>query len=87
MSIPSSAPPLRPELLAAMEAMDATKEDFAYAVCRTFDDFAWEVCTKERNIYSSLEATHQSKEEAIAAGAVWLKSKAPIKAFNAFFCV
>lgn len=34
-------PPLRPELQAAHDEMDAKGDYFAYAVCRTHDGQAW----------------------------------------------
>ena len=39
-------PPLRPELQAAHDEMDAKGDYFAYAVCRTHDGQAWEVTTR-----------------------------------------
>ena len=65
-------PPPRPEMLAAHHAMDATGDHFAYAVCPTWDGQAWEVNTKQGNIYSALDATYAAHDEALATGAAWL---------------
>jgi hypothetical protein len=37
--------PIRPELQAAYDELDAKGDYFAYAVCRTYDGQAWEVNT------------------------------------------
>ncbi|HJV74805.1 MAG TPA: DUF433 domain-containing protein [Noviherbaspirillum sp.] len=66
-------PPLRPELQAAYDEMDAKGEYFAYAVCRTWDDRAWEVNTKEGYFYTALSGSFPDHDEAIAAGAAWLR--------------
>ena len=65
-------PPLRPELQAAHDEMDANGDYFAYAVCRTHDGQAWEVNTRQGNIYSALDGSYIDHEEAIAKGVAWL---------------
>ena len=65
-------PPLRPELQAAHDEMDAKADYFAYAVCRTYDGQAWEVNTRQGNIYSAIDGTHTDHNEAMAAGEAWL---------------
>lgn len=66
-------PPLRPELQAAHDEMDATGQDFAFAVCPTWDGKGWEVNTKECSMYCALDGSFNSKEEAQAAGKAWLE--------------
>ena len=65
-------PPLRPELQAAHDEMDAKEDYFAYAVGRTHDDQAWEVNNREANIYSALDGSYATHDEAMVAGAAWL---------------
>ena len=65
-------PPLRPELQAAYVEMDETGQDYAFAVCPTWQGDAWEVNTKEVNIYNALSGTFESHAEATAAGTAWL---------------
>ena len=48
-------PPLRPELQAAHDEMDAKGDYFAYAVCRTHDGQAWEVTTRQGGMYGALD--------------------------------
>lgn len=62
--------PLRPEVQAAFAEMDG--DDFAYAVCRTPDGQAWEINTRQGNIYSALPAHYLDHDEAMAAGTGWL---------------
>ena len=68
-------PPLRPELQAAHDEMDATGQDYAFAVCPTWQGDAWEVNTKEVNIYSALSGSFSSRAEAAAAGSAWLAGR------------
>jgi hypothetical protein len=65
-------PPLRPELQAAYDEMDAKGGYFATAVCRTYDGQAWEVNTRQGNISSALDGRYTGHDEAMAAGAAWL---------------
>lgn len=65
-------PPLRPELQAAHDEMDAAGDYFAYAVCRTHDGQAWEVNIKHGGIYSALDGRYLDHDEAMATGAAWL---------------
>ena len=65
-------PPLRPELQTAHDEMDATGQDYAFAVCPTWQGDAWEVNTKQVNIYSAISGSFASRAEATAAGAAWL---------------
>lgn len=69
-------PPLRPELQAAYDEMDAKEDYFATAVCRTHDGQAWEVNTRQGNIYSALDGRYTGHDEAMAAGAAWLLGQA-----------
>jgi hypothetical protein len=52
--------------------MNATGQDYAFAICRNWQGDAWEVNTKQANIYSALSSTFESQEEAMAAGSAWL---------------
>jgi hypothetical protein len=70
--LPNGVPPVRPELRAAWDALDANENDFAYAVCCTFDGQAWEVNIREWNICYPLETTFIDYDDAMAAGAAWL---------------
>lgn len=70
-------PPLRPELQAAHDEMDATGQFFAFAVCPTWDAKGWEVNTKQGNIYCALDGSFATKDEAHAAGAAWLEKQRP----------
>ena len=72
-------PPLRPELEAAHDAMGATQDYFAYAVCRTYDGQSWEVNIRQGNIYSVLETCYADYDEALAAGAAWLREESQRK--------
>lgn len=65
-------PPLRPELQAAHDEMDAKADYFAYAVCRTHDGQAWEVNTRQGNIYTALDESYADHDKATAAGVAWL---------------
>jgi predicted transcriptional regulator len=65
-------PPLRPELQAALDEMNAKGDYFAYAVCRTWDGQAWEVNTREGGICSALDGRYLDHDEAMAAGVAWL---------------
>ena len=65
-------PPLRPELQAAHDEMDARGDYFAYAVSRTHDGQAWEVNTRQGNIYSALDGSYIDHEEAMTVGVAWL---------------
>ena len=65
-------PPLRPELQAAYDEMDAKADYFATAVCRTYDGQAWEVNIRQGNIGSTLDGRYTGHDEAMAAGAAWL---------------
>ena len=62
-------PPLRPELQAAHDEMDAKGDYFAYAVCRTHDGQAWEVTTRQGGMYAALDGRYLDHDEAMAAGA------------------
>ena len=64
--------PIRAELQAAYEAMDATMSHLAYAVCRTHDGAAWEVNIRTGNIDSALEGSYADLDAAMAAGEAWL---------------
>ncbi|GAA5235136.1 hypothetical protein FOZ76_23095 [Verticiella sediminum] len=70
-----SLPPLRPELQASHDEMDAKGDYFAYAVCRTYDGQAWEVATKQGCIYGTLDGCYLDHDEAAAAGVAWLLEK------------
>ena len=72
MTIFSPLPPLRPELQAAYDEMDGTGQTTAFAVCRTWDDTAWEVITKNSNIYCALSGGYPTRDAAVFAGAAWL---------------
>lgn len=61
-------PPLRPELQAAHDEMDAKGDYFAYAVCRTHDGQAWEVTTRQGGMYAALDGCYLDHDEAMAAG-------------------
>ncbi|WP_208571138.1 hypothetical protein [Pseudomonas aeruginosa] len=65
-------PPLRPELQAAHDEMDAKGDYFAYAVCRTYDGQAWEVTTRQGGMYAALDGRYLDHDEAMAAGVAWL---------------
>jgi len=65
-------PPLRPELQAAHDGMDAKGDYFAYAVCSTHDGQVWEVNTRQGNIYSALDGSYIDHDEAMVAGVAWL---------------
>ena len=65
-------PPLRPELQAAHDEMDAKGDYFAYAVCRTHDGQAWEVTTRQGGMYGALDGRYLDHDEAAAAGVAWL---------------
>ena len=65
-------PPLRPELQAAHDEMDAKGDYFAYAVCRTWDGQAWEVNTRQGGMCFALDGVYLDHDEAMAAGAAWL---------------
>ena len=65
-------PPLRPELQAAHDEMDAKGDYFAYAVSRTHDGQAWEVTTRQGGMYGALDGRYLDHDEAMAAGAAWL---------------
>jgi hypothetical protein len=69
---PYGLPPLRPELQAAHDEMDAKADYIAYAVGRTHDGQAWEVNTRIGNIYDALDGRHLDFDNATAAGAAWL---------------
>lgn len=69
---PYGLPPLRPELQAAHDEMDAKADYFAYAVCRTHDGQMWEVNVREGGMYFALDGLYRDQNEAMAAGAVWL---------------
>ena len=64
-------PPLRPELQTAHDEMDAKADYLAYAVCRAHDGQAWEVNTRQGNIYTILES-YADHDKAMAAGAAWV---------------
>jgi hypothetical protein len=64
--------PIRAELQAAYEAMDATNHPVAYAVCRTHDGHAWEVNIRRGNIDSALDGLYADHDAAMAAGEAWL---------------
>ena len=68
-------PPLRPELQAACDEMDQTGRINAFAVCRTWNDQAWEVNTKNDNIYCALDDHYASRDAAMVAGAAWLQKQ------------
>ena len=67
-----SLPPLRPELQAACEEMNAKEDYFAYAVCRTHDGQAWEVNYRMGGMCFALDGQYLDRDEAMAAGAAWL---------------
>ena len=67
------APPIRPEVLAAHDQMEATGEHFAFAPLVDEDGQSWRVSTKQGRVFSFLPGTHASQEEAAAAGAAWLQ--------------
>jgi hypothetical protein len=69
--LPNGLPPVRPELQAALDANE-NENDFAYAVCRTYDGQAWEVGIRKWDICYPLEATFIGYDDAMAAGAAWL---------------
>lgn len=79
-------PPLRQELQTAYDEMNATGQDFAFAVCPTWDGKGWEVNTKECAMYCALPGSFNSKEEAQAAGQAWLegieRAKPPVAKRN-----
>lgn len=62
-------PPLRPELEAAYDEMNAKGDYFAYAVCRTHDGQAWEVNTRQGGMCFALDGRYLDHDEAMAAGA------------------
>ena len=62
-------PPLRAELQAAHDEMDAKGDYFAYAVCRTHDGQAWEVTTRQGGMYAALDGRYLDHDEAAAAAA------------------
>ncbi|MDY7580114.1 hypothetical protein RGU70_17530 [Herbaspirillum sp. RTI4] len=68
-------PPLRPELQAAYDDMDAKGGYFATAVCRTYDGQAWEVNTRQGSISTALDGRYTGHDEAMAAGAAWLQGQ------------
>lgn len=70
-------PPLRPELQAAHDEMDATGQFFAFAVCQTWDVNGWEVNTKRGNIYCALDDRFATQDQAHAAGSAWLEKQHP----------
>ncbi len=65
-------PALRPELEAATAEMKRTGQKFAFAICRTWDDTAWQVQIKRGNVYSALRGEYASHDEASSVGAAWL---------------
>ncbi|HCU2043434.1 TPA: hypothetical protein OUI29_003110 [Pseudomonas aeruginosa] len=65
-------PPLRPELQAALDEMNAKGDYFAYAVCRTWDGQAWEVNTRQGGMCFALDGVYLDHDEAMAAGTAWL---------------
>ena len=67
-----SLPPLRPELQAALDEMNATGDYFAYAVCRTWDGQAWEVNYRVGGMCFALHGQYPDRDEAMAAGGAWL---------------
>ena len=68
-------PPIRPELQAAYDELDARSSYFDYAVCRTWDNQEWEVITKQGNIYGALDDHYIDHDEAMASGVAWLLKK------------
>ena len=72
MSISSLLPSLRPELEAAYVEMDGTGQINAFAICRTWDDTAWEVITKNDNVYCALSGGYPTRDAAVFAGSAWL---------------
>lgn len=65
-------PPLRPELRTAYDEMKVKKCYFAYAICRTYDDQAWEVNVRQGGVYTVLDDLYLDHDKALAAGEVWL---------------
>lgn len=72
---PFGLPPLREELQAAHDAMDASDDYQAFAVCRTHGGQAWEVNIREGNIYSALDDRYCDQASAECAGADWLQER------------
>ena len=65
-------PPLRPELQAAHDEMDAKGDYFAYAVYRTHDGQAWDVATRQGGTYAAINCEYLDHDEAMATGVAWL---------------
>lgn len=63
---------IRPELLRAYAKMSAKTDFFTYAICRTYDGQAWEVETKNGNIYNGTGYAYTEYAEAMTAGVAWL---------------
>ena len=75
-------PALRPELEAATAEMKRTGQKFAFAVCRTWNDTAWQVQIKRGNVYSSLRDEYDDHDEANSTGAAWLARITADSIFN-----
>ena len=69
------APPIRPEVLAAHDQMEATGEHFAFAPLIADDGQSWQVSTKQGRVFSFLPVTYASEAGAQAAGAAWLNNQ------------
>lgn len=67
------APPIRPEVLAAHDQMEATGEHFAFAPLIADDGQSWRVSTKRGRVFTFLTGIYDSEAEAQSAGAAWLK--------------
>lgn len=68
-------PPLREELQAAHDVMNASDHYHAFAVCRTHDGQAWEVNIRVGNIYSALDTSYAGPTAAERAGTEWLRTQ------------
>lgn len=69
------APPIRPEVLAAHDQMEATGGHFAFAPLIADDGQSWQVSTKRGRVFTFLAGTYASEAEAQAAGAAWFKNQ------------
>ena len=65
-------PPIRPELLAAFDAMQATGKAYAFAVLPLVSGTGWSVFTKRKNIHVPIDRHFSTEEDAHAAGTACL---------------
>lgn len=69
------APPIRPEVIAAHDRLEASGEHFAFVPLIAEDGQSWRVSTKLGRVFSFLPGSYVSRAEAMAVGANWLKAQ------------